>query len=96
MTYDQKVVLARVVAVLILALTLVQAGNADLLGITPRIGAWLAIAVGVLGGAAAYLPNVLGSDAQPEHIANRVMELSPEERLKLRAEIDRRHAAGEG
>lgn len=88
MSYRQKLIVARVVAVAILAVTLIQAGNAELLGVTPRIGAWLAIFVGVLGGAASYLPNVRGTDQQPEHIARRINELSDEKRQELLDRID--------
>lgn len=90
MSYAQKLTIARVVAVAILAVTLIQAGNADLLGVTPRIGAWLSIFVGILGGAASYLPNVLGSDQKPEHIANRILELKPSERIELRTLVEQR------
>jgi hypothetical protein len=109
MNYEQKVLLARAVAVTIVAVTLIQAGNAEMLGITPRIGAWLAILVGVLGAVAGFLPNVRGTDQQPEHIANRMDDLSaadrqrvmadqiqamtPTERAALRIELERRNNA---
>lgn len=91
MSYAQQLVLARVVAVVIVAVTAIMAGNADLLGITPRITAWLAIFVGVLGAVGGYLPNVLGTDRQPEHIANRISELKPSERVELRTLVEQRH-----
>lgn len=91
MTYSQQRVLAIAVLVCLTMLGGVSLGNAETLGLTPRIAAWLTIVSIGLGALQGFLPNVRGTDQQPDHIASRIMELTPAERDELRTEIDRRH-----
>lgn len=92
MSYGQQRVLAIAVAIALGMLGAVALGNAETLGISPTIAAWLTV-VGVgLGILQGFLPSVRGTDREPEHIANRIMELPREKRLQLVAEVERRHA----
>lgn len=90
MTYQQQRVLAIAVAIGLGMLGAVAVGNADVLGLTPRILAWLSIVATGLGILQSFLPNVRGTDQQPEHIANRIMDLSPADRASLIAEVEHR------
>jgi hypothetical protein len=89
-TYSQQRVLAIAVTVCLGMLGAVALGNAETLGISPRILAWLSVFSTGLGILAGFLPNVRGTDQKPEHIANRIMELTPVERAELQAEVERR------
>jgi hypothetical protein len=84
--------LAIAIAVALGMLGAVALGNAETLGISPTVAAWLAVVSTGLGILQGFLPSVRGTDQQPEHIANRVMELSKPERLELLAEIEQRRA----
>lgn len=95
MTYGQQRVLAIAVAVALLVIGAIVAGDHELLGVSPRMVAWLAIVAIGLGGLQSFLPDVTGKAAKPEHIANRIMELSKPERLELLSEIERRHVTEE-
>ena len=92
MNYGQQRVLAIAIAVCLGMLGAVALGNAETLGISPRVAAWLAVISTGLGILQGFLPSVRGTDQQPEHIANRIMELNRAERLDLLAEIEKRHA----
>lgn len=91
MSYGQQRVLAIATAIAIGMLGAVAVANAEVLGITPRVAAWLAIVSTGLGILQSFLPSVRGADQQPEHIANRIMELGPSERVELRALVEERH-----
>lgn len=95
MSYSQQRVVAIAVAVCIGMLGAVSVASADTLGLTPRILAWLAIVSTGLGILQSFLPSVRGADQQPEHIANRIMELSPAERSELIDTVAAKHAAEE-
>lgn len=90
MSYSQQRVLAIAIAVCLGMLGAVALGNAETLGISPRVAAWLAVISTGLGILQGFLPNVRGTDQQPQHIANRIMELSPSERRDLIAEVEHR------
>lgn len=90
MTYSRQRVIAVAVAICLGMLGAVSLANADTLGLTPRIVAWLTIISTGLGMLQGFLPNVRGTDRQPEHIANRIMDLSRSDRLKLLAEVETR------
>lgn len=94
--YREQRVLAIAVAIALAMLGAVALGNAETLGITPTVAAWLAVISTGLGVLQSFLPKVTGADQQPEHIANRIMELSRAERLELLAEIEQRHASEQG
>lgn len=81
MTYAQQVIVARCIGVTIVAVGLITAGNLDLLGITPRMAAWLGILSAVLGSAASMLPSVRATGLDPEKLADRVWELPPDGRM---------------
>lgn len=95
MTYSQQRILAIAVAVCLGMLGAISLANADTLGLTPRILAWLAIISTGLGILQGFLPRVQGSDQQPEHIANRIKELTPAERQELMLDLERWHAEQE-
>lgn len=91
--YSRQRALAIAVAVVLGMLGAISLASAETLGLTPRVVAWLAIVSTGLGILQGFLPSVRGTDQQPEHIANRIMELSRPERLELLAEIEQRHQA---
>lgn len=93
MSYSQQRILAIVVAVCLGMLGAVAVGDQKMLGISPQISAWLGIIATGLGILASFLPSVRGIDQQPEHIANRIMELSPAERTELIDTVVAKHAA---
>lgn len=90
MSYGQQRTVAIAVAIALSMLGAVAIGNAETLGITPTVAAWLAVISTGLGVLQSFLPNVRGTDQQPEHIANRIMELKPDQRRELLAEIEHR------
>jgi hypothetical protein len=89
-SYSQQRILAVAVAIALGMLGAIAVGNAETLGLTPRILAWLAIISTGLGILQGFLPSVRGTDQKPEHIANRIMELTPAERADLIAEVEHR------
>lgn len=91
MSYSQQRVLAIAVLVCLAMLGGVSLGNAETLGLTPRISAWLTIISIGLGALQGFLPSVRGPDQQPEHIARRIMELKPVERVELRTIVEQLH-----
>ena len=92
MTYSQQLLLARCLSVAAGAIVLIQAGNADVLGLSVRALAWLGILAGAISLALAALPSVRGSSRDPGNIAERISELTPAKRRELLAEVERRHA----
>lgn len=93
MSYQTQYTLAVLVTVLLAILGTVQLGNADLLGVTPRVSAWLGIAASGLGIAAGFLPNVRRTPAarnDPEALAGRVWDLPPDERRQVARELEAR------
>lgn len=90
MSYSQQRVLAIAVAVALATIGAASIGNQEILGISPRLAAWLAIVAVGLGSLQAFLPDVTGKAQKPEHIANRIMELSHPERMELLAEVEHR------
>lgn len=90
MSYGQQRVLAVSIAVCLGMLGAVALGNAETLGISPRVAAWLAVISTGLGILQGFLPSVRGTDQQPEHIANRIMELTPAERSELIRTVEHR------
>lgn len=94
MNYSHQRVIAIAVSICLGMLGAISLANADTLGLTPRIVAWLTIFSTGLGILQSFLPSVRGTDQQPEHIANRVMELSHDERVTLLAELERRGIEG--
>lgn len=91
MSYSQQRVLAIAVLVCLAMIGAISLGNAETLGLSARVVAWMSVLAVGLGALQGFLPNVRGTDQQPAHIANRVMELSKPERLELLDEIERRH-----
>lgn len=91
MSYGQKRALAIAVSVCIGMLGAVALGNAETLGISPQVAAWLTVIGTGLGILQGFLPSVRGEDSQPEHIANRIMDLSQPDREVLISEVARRH-----
>lgn len=96
MSYTAQRYLAIGVAVCLAMLGVVAIGNTETLGITPRVAAWLAVLSTGLGTLQGFLPSVRGTDQQPEHIANRIMELTPAERRALLDDLDRRGLDSQG
>lgn len=90
MSYGQQRALAIAVAICLGMLGAISLANADTLGLTPRVVAWLAILSTGLGILQGFLPSVRGTDQRPEHIANRIMELAPAERTELIREVEHR------
>lgn len=90
MTYSRQRVLAVAVAICLGMLGAISLASAETLGLTPRVVAWLAIISTGLGILQGFLPSVRGTDQRPEHIANRIMELTPAERRDLIAEVEHR------
>ncbi len=95
MSYSQQKILAIVLTIVAGAITLVQAGNADVLGLTPRVLAWLGVLSGVIGIGLGFLPSVRGMGSDPGFLANRIMDLTPVQRRELREMVDRKHAEQE-
>lgn len=58
MSYQTKYALAIVLALTIAAVGAIQAADPNVLGIPPRLGAWLSVLVPVLGVAQGFLPRV--------------------------------------
>lgn len=92
MTYSQQLLLARCLSVVAGVIVLIQAGNADVLGLSVRALAWLGILSGAVSLALAALPSVRGSSRDPSNIAERIGELTPAKRRELLADVERRHA----
>lgn len=78
MSHDNQRALAIGVTVLLGCLGAVQLASPDVLGITPRVSAWLGIVSVGLGLLASFLPNVRGTS--PETLADRVWNLPTDER----------------
>lgn len=83
MTYAQQVQLAWAVAGAASLIGLIQLGNADLLGLSPRVLAWLGIVASFLTIAATWLPSIRGRAADPTFLADRISELPPKKRKTL-------------
>ena len=93
MSYQTQYLLSVLVTVLLGMLGAVQLGNADLLGITPRVSAWLGIASAALGIAAGFLPNVRRTPAarnDPDALADRIWQLPPDDRRYMAQELTAR------
>lgn len=91
MSYGQQLIVARALTIVVGGITLIQAGSADTLGISLRTLAWLGILSGMIAIALGFLPNARGTDKSPEHIANRIVELSPTDRAKLAELVQQKH-----
>lgn len=88
MSYEQQRILAIAVAIAIGMLGAVAIADSETSGLTPRMLFWLAVISTGLGILQGFLPSVRGSDQQPQHIANRIMELSPADRAALIEEVE--------
>lgn len=90
MSYGQQRVIAIAVAVALGMIGAVTLADTAVSGLTKTMVFWLTVVSTGLGILAGFLPRVTGSDQQPEHIANRIMELSPKERAALLEEVESR------
>lgn len=99
MSYTAQRYIAVAVAVVLAMIGAIQLANAETLGITPRMSAWLGILAVGLGILAGFLPSVQGRARDPEFLADRVWELKPADRrmvasdLADRASLEQRVAA---
>lgn len=95
MSYTAQRYIAIAVAVALAMIGAIQIANAETLGITPRVSAWLGIVSVGLGILAGFLPSVQGRARDPEFLIRRIEDLPPEDRqhvattLADRAEQDR-------
>lgn len=87
MSLDTQRRLAVGVAVALAVVGAIQLGNPDVLGITPRISAWLGILAVGLGILAGFLPRVQGPTTDPETLADRVWSLPPRDRQMVAREL---------
>lgn len=87
LNYSQLRVLAIITTILSAGLLAVHAADADILGLTPRILAWLSIVAGMIAVGQGFLPDVRGTATDPTFIKNRIRELPPEDRLQLAQEL---------
>lgn len=92
MSYIAQRYLAVAVTVVLAMIGAIQLANADTLGITPRLTAWLGIASVGLGILAGFLPNVRGRATDPEFLADRISELPPHEHQTLASTMAERAA----
>lgn len=75
MSYAQQRVLAVAVSVALAMIGAVSLANAETLGLTPQIVAWLTVVSVGLGLLQGFLPNVRGQSKDPEFLAQRIREL---------------------
>lgn len=71
----------------------IQLANAETLGVSPRLLAWLAIVsvgLGILNG---FLPSVQGRSRDPVFLADRIMDLGPSDRSILVNDVVARQQA---
>ncbi len=87
MSYTTQRALAVAVTVVLAMIGAIQLANADTLGLTPRLTAWLGIASVGLGILAGFLPNVRGRATDPQFLADRISELPAEDRRRLASEM---------
>lgn len=83
MSYTQQRALAVAVAIVLAMIGAVQLADASVLGLTPRLTAWLGIVSVGLGILAGFLPNVRGRATDPAFLADRISDLPPHERKAL-------------
>lgn len=95
MSYATQRYFSITVAVLLGLIGAVQLANADTLGITPRLSAWLGIASVGLGILAGFLPRIQGRTTDPESLADRVWDLKPDERQAVASDLADRAAREE-
>jgi hypothetical protein len=90
MTYRQQRYLAVAVAVVLAGIGVLQVADPSDFGLTPVALRWLGVLSAMLGVLAGYLPSVRGRGTDPEFLADRVWELSPDDREQLTFELERR------
>jgi hypothetical protein len=91
MTYGQQRALAIAVAAALGMIGAVQLGNAQTLGITAQMTAWLGVVSAGLGILAGFLPTIQGRSRDPEFLADRIDDLSASDRALLLSEMEHRH-----
>lgn len=92
MTYSHQRVLAIAVAICLGMIGAVSLGNAETLGISPTVAAWLTVLAVGLGTLQGFLPNVRGRATDPEFLIDRIRELPKHERQLIASELADRAA----
>lgn len=92
LSYQQQKQLAYLVAAVAILLGLVQLGSADLLGLSPRMTAWLGIIGSFLAAISGWLPSIRGMSTDPTFLEHRISELPEKKRRALATKLANRAA----